>query len=283
MSSCNRRSPPAQVPWDAPLSAAALAFVDLEMTGLDAARHRIVEICVVRVVGGVSVDRLESYVRPEPLPEKIGNQHVHGIDRISVAAAPTFAELAPRVRGLLADAVMLAHGSRWDAAFLNAEMKRAEQDWQVVHHIDTVSLSRRLLSADNYKLATLAKLLDIPNENPHRAGSDVAVTRRLFEHLVTAMGASSASLTPRQLWERSVGKNNLVPGILHAAEAAAAHGQRVLVRYRASKRGQQDLEFVVTDVRRDLDPPVVLGYLHHTRGRRELRADRILSLELVAK
>jgi hypothetical protein len=37
---------------------------------------------------------------------------------------------------------------------------------------------------------------------------------------------------------------------------------------------------MVTDVRTDLDPPQVLGYLLPSRSRRELRADRILALDV---
>jgi DNA polymerase-3 subunit epsilon len=41
----------------------------------------------------------------------------------------------------------------------------------------------------------------------------------------------------------------------------------------------QRFRFHVTAVLTDLDPPVVLGYLQHTRGRRQLRADRIVRIE----
>ncbi|MBV9948547.1 MAG: hypothetical protein JOZ69_16980, partial [Myxococcales bacterium] len=44
--------PPPGPPWDLPVTEAPLAFVDLEMTGLDVARDRVVEICAERVVGG---------------------------------------------------------------------------------------------------------------------------------------------------------------------------------------------------------------------------------------
>jgi DNA polymerase-3 subunit epsilon len=37
----------------------------------------------------------------------------------------------------------------------------------------------------------------------------------------------------------------------------------------------------ITDVRTDLDPPRVLGYLLPSRSRRELRADRILAIEAI--
>lgn len=284
MSSSSREAPPDCFPWDEALEAAPLAFVDLEMTGLDPRHHRVIEICIERVVGGEVIDRLETYVKPESLSTPVGNHHVHGIDAADLESAPSFTELVPRIRALSSDAVMVAHGARWDAAFLRAEMQRAEQSWDATHHIDTLALSRRLLRAESHRLARLAAMLEIPNEAPHRAANDVAVTRSLFTHLVSlARDAGGRDPTPRILWERCVGMSLVKPGILEAAEGAREHGQLMSVCYRASRRGPQKLEFVVTEVRRDLDPPVVLGYLHHTRGRRELRADRILSLERLAK
>lgn len=254
------------------------------MTGLDVQRHRVIEICVERVVGARTVERLESFVRPEPLGDTVGNHHVHGIDAHALREAPTFAALVPQIRALLDDAVMVAHGARWDAAFLRAEMARAgHAPWAPSHHIDTLALSRRLLTVDSHRLDFLAESLNIPSPRHHRAANDVAVTRALFEALLQAAGRQGmAATTPRAVWDWCVGKGAVQPAVLEAADRAAERGMPVSVRYRAARRGVQELEFVVTEVRRDLDPPVVLGYLHHTRGRRELRADRILSLELLA-
>ena len=67
--------------------------------------------------------------------------------------------------------------------------------------------------------------------------------------------------------------------ILDAAEAARVSRAPILVTYRASGKKPKALQFRVTSIRSDLDPPVVLGYLHQSRGRRQLRADRILAIE----
>ena len=237
------------------------------MTGLDARRHRVIEICIERWRGDVQEDRLESLVRPEPLTETVGNHHVHGIDAASLESAPTFAELLPRIDALLDGAAMIAHGARWDAAFLRAETRRAGHEPERGHHLDTLALARRLIRAESHGLAALAESLGIANERPHRAANDVAVTRGLFAHLVALMReCEPRPLTPRVLWERCVGKSIVSPEILDAAQHAIDHGQLTSVCYRASRRAPQQLQFVVTEVRRDLDPPVVLGYLHHTRG-----------------
>src|SRR3954471_7226253 len=93
------RPPPPGPPWDLPLAEAPLAFVDLEMTGLDAKKDRVVEICIERVRGGAAEERLHTLVRPEG--GETGNVHVHGIDVAALASAPTFAEIADRVAKIL--------------------------------------------------------------------------------------------------------------------------------------------------------------------------------------
>jgi DNA polymerase-3 subunit epsilon len=56
--------PPPGSPWDLSVGEAPLAFVDLEMTGLDVANDRVVEVCIERVVGGAVVRSLASLVDP---------------------------------------------------------------------------------------------------------------------------------------------------------------------------------------------------------------------------
>jgi DNA polymerase-3 subunit epsilon len=69
--------------------------------------------------------------------------------------------------------------------------------------------------------------------------------------------------------------------VIAAAIRACEQEADVVVRYRPSHRGAQELPMRITQVRTDLDPPRVLGYLLDARSRRELRGDRILAIEPV--
>jgi DNA polymerase-3 subunit epsilon len=75
--------PPPGPPWDVPVERASFAFVDLEMTGLDVTRDRVVEICVDRVVGGERTAFICTLVDPG---ERVGGAaHVHGLDSAMLA------------------------------------------------------------------------------------------------------------------------------------------------------------------------------------------------------
>jgi len=275
VSGSTREPPPEGFPWDAPIADAPLAFVDLEMTGLEPKRHRVIQICIERVVGGDLVERLLTFVHPGDAP--IGGTEVHGIAAEDLQAAPRFAAIVEDVARLFEGAILVAHGARWDIAFLSAEHARLDRPWHRRHYLDTLALARRTIDAPRHGLAPLAQHLGIDNPQPHRADNDVRVTRALFDLLSERIDPP----TPRALWELGVGRRRVRPEILDRADQALVLRRTARVCYRPCGKAPQELTFHVTEVRRDLDPPVVLGYLLDTRGRRELRADRILSLSVL--
>src|SRR6476646_6424387 len=112
MPSSSPAPPPEGIPWDLPIAEAPLAFVDLEMTGLDVAVDRVVEVCIERVVGGQRQQILTSLVFPS---ERLGGaSHVHGLDATTLAGAPPFAELADGIVAILDGAILVAHAAEWD-------------------------------------------------------------------------------------------------------------------------------------------------------------------------
>lgn len=272
-----RAPPPPGPPWDAPLEEATFAFVDLEMTGLGPA-DRIIEICVVRERGGVGETAIDTLVRPDDA--RFGNAHIHGITADELATAPTFAELADRVESALAGAVFVGHGIRHDVQFLAAEMARVGRAYEVAFPIDTLTLSRRSFALPNHSLDALASEFQIPRGRAHRAADDVEVLRAVFRRAVAALTPS----TVRDLFETRIGVREARPAIVDRARELVGSGEIVRVRYRPSGRAPELVEMVLTAVIPSLkegETPRVVGYLVPSRGRRELRADRILAIDVV--
>ena len=269
----NPPPPPAGPPWDVPVSEAPLAFLDLEMTGLDAANDRVVEVCVDRVVGGRRVQLVHSLVRPDA---RIGGaSHVHGLDEAALAGAPPFADIAGEVLRALDGAVLVAHAAEWDVSFLQAEMKRAGRELTLTHWLDTLVLARRSFAFGSYSLDALCMSLAIDRGRAHRADSDVAAMRCVFDRCVAILAPQSV----RDLWEVRVAQRRARATIVTACEAAVEHGLPVEVVYRPARKPPQTLLMILTEVRSDLDLPRAIGYLLPGRGRRELRADRILRVD----
>lgn len=280
--------------WDEPIEQVALAFVDLEMTGLDIEQDRVVEICIERTVAAQTVARLHTLLRT-PAMEQAGAQPesrdaarsesldrmrataqaLHGITAAERSLAPCFAEVAAEVTALLGQAVLIAHSAAHDVAFLQQEFRRVATPWACPYFVDTLPLVRRGLALPRSGLVAAAARLGIPNPRPHRADNDVAVLRALWQRLLEQLTPK----TPRDLWNFQAGLKPDLAAVLAAASQARERGQLVWISYRCARRPVERLAFRVTEVRTDLDPPRVLGYLELSRGRRELHGDRILAIE----
>ncbi len=268
--------PPAGAPWDCPLAEAPFAFVDLEMTGLDVENDRVVEVCIDRILGGKRTSLLTTLVKPPP--ERIGGSaHVHGLDAKALEAAPPFEEVASAIEAILEGAILVAHGAVWDVRFLEAEMKRLSRPFWIEHYIDTLALTRRAFALPGHSLAALCVHFEIDRGVAHRAESDVLALRAVFEKCIASLEPKSA----RDLWEVRVAERHARPEIMRIC-TESLQGELEIV-YRPARKPPETILLVVTAVRADLDPPRVIGYQLPGRGRRELRADRILRVHPVPR
>lgn len=266
---------PSGAAWDAPLAAAPLVFVDLEMTGLDARDDRVVEVCAERWVGAARVASVCTLVRPEPF--RTGNEAIHRIPEEALRTAPTFAEIWPALREVLGGAVLVAHGARWDVRFLEAELARMGEPGPFefsVFHLDTLELSRRAEARPSHALHALSRDLGLEVSALHRAEADVSALRAVFARVSELLGAR----TPRDLWHVRIGQGHARPEIVAALVDACARRKPVRIRYRPSGKAPTELVLVVTSVATEHEPPTVHAYETASRGRRVLRADRVLSV-----
>jgi DNA polymerase III epsilon subunit family exonuclease len=152
--------------------------LDVETTGLQPSRQRIIEIGISRFSEGDAASHWESLCHPErKVPAYIVK--LTGIDDDLLEAAPKFAEIAEAIVELLGDEVIVGHNVEFDLGFLNAELKRIDRAPVVNDRVDTLALATRLLPGlRKPTLAALAERLGVASVAPkrHRAGSDARVT-----------------------------------------------------------------------------------------------------------
>jgi DNA polymerase-3 subunit epsilon len=108
-----------------------LCFFDLETTGTNVTRDRIVEISILKVYPDHSHESATWRVNPErPIPPE--TTRIHGVSDADVKDAPTFKELAPKVVEMLKDADLAGYNSnKFDIPVLAEELMRAEQDFDL--------------------------------------------------------------------------------------------------------------------------------------------------------
>src|SRR2546428_435654 len=113
-----------------PLLALDAVVLDIEATGLDPAKARIVEIAALRLAGGsVSAETFSRRINPgEPIP--IAATKIHGIDDAAVASEPSFENIWPDLVHFIGHSVVIGHSLGYDLALLKRECERAGLPWK---------------------------------------------------------------------------------------------------------------------------------------------------------
>ena len=157
------------------------AVVDVECTGGRAnGGDRVMEVAVVHVQGGEWRTAFETLVNPQR-PVSPFVQRLTGLRWEHLHEAPTFLDVAERVRDALEGCVFVAHNSRFDFRFLSSELRRATDRGLSGHHLCTVKLARRLLPhLPRRNLDALAWHYEVPIVGRHRAGGDARATAQVF-------------------------------------------------------------------------------------------------------
>ncbi|WP_421920230.1 exonuclease domain-containing protein [Marinifilum sp.] len=108
-----------------------IAFIDLETTGINVAKDRIVEICIVKVSPNGDEDVKTYRVNPEmPIPAHASA--VHGIKDEDVKDEPTFKELGKIITKYLEGCDLAGYNSnRFDFPLLAEEFLRADIDFDM--------------------------------------------------------------------------------------------------------------------------------------------------------
>ncbi len=105
-----------------------ICFFDLETTGIDIVKDRIVEISILKIYPNGNKESKTWLVNPTiPIPSTASE--VHGITDEKVANEPTFKEIAKQIYQMIKDADLAGYNSdRFDIPLLAEEMLRAGVD-----------------------------------------------------------------------------------------------------------------------------------------------------------
>lgn len=159
-----------------------LLFFDLETTGTDVAKDRIVQIAICDIDG----KGLATLVQPGiPIPKEASD--IHHITDKDVDTAPPFGDLAPDIQAMLEGATLVGYNSKsFDARILDRHLREHGEDgiaddhphidlytvWQEVERRTLANCARRYLGKDI--------------ENAHDARVDVAATMEILPAMLRA-------------------------------------------------------------------------------------------------
>jgi DNA polymerase-3 subunit epsilon len=139
-----------------------LAFLDLETTGTDIGKDRIVELAIVKLMpdGQVTMwpaqhGKEHRFIINPTVPIPIESSLVHGIYDADVQSAPTFNEVAPKLFKFLFDCDLGGFNSnRFDIPLLAEEFLRADIDFSIEgRNLIDVQVIFHLMEQRNLKAA----------------------------------------------------------------------------------------------------------------------------------
>lgn len=155
--------------------------LDLETTGLDPKKNKIIEIGAVHVKDNNIIEEYQTMINPGwKLPEKV--TELTGITDEELTGAPAIEDKIGEFLDFVGDRVILGHSILFDYSFL----KRAAVNHKLSFEadaIDTLKISRKYLSElPSRNLHAICLYYGIDHKE-HRALEDARATHKLYLHL----------------------------------------------------------------------------------------------------
>ena len=146
-------------------------FVCFDVETPNARNDRMSAIGITVVEDGVITEEFFSYVNPEE-PFDSFNTELTGISADTVASAPTFGQLWPRIRPILSGGILAAHNAPFDLGVLKKCLNDYGILWKAqVPYVCTVRIGRKVLPGISHRLNEMCSYYRIGLDH-HKADSD---------------------------------------------------------------------------------------------------------------
>jgi DNA polymerase-3 subunit alpha (Gram-positive type) len=156
--------------------------VDIETTGLNPGRNRIIEIGAIRVERGEIRGRFDTLVNPRcAIPSEI--VELTGIDARMLLDAPHIEEAMEEFLAFAGEDVLLGHNLIFDYSFLKRNAADLGKKFERFG-IDTLKIAKVFLPELKKKsLGALCAHYGVVNEHAHRAEDDALAAVRIYERM----------------------------------------------------------------------------------------------------
>jgi len=163
-----------------------LIFFDVESTGLNVVRDRIVQIALIKYSPGKDApEELSLLINPGvPIPEE--SQAIHGISAADVANKPTFGQVAKQIYDFIGEGDLSGYNSaRFDIPILMEEFARVGMEFSMENR-SSVDVQRIFYKMEPRTLsAAMRYYCNKELEGAHDALSDVRATVEVLKGQLT--------------------------------------------------------------------------------------------------
>jgi len=156
--------------------------VDIETSGSKPENAQVIEIGAIKFAGDRVIDRFESFVYADEVPEYITK--LTGIEQKDLEEAPSQKDVLLRFKEFLGDAVFVAHNVDFDYNFISRKLEQLGYGRLANRKLCSIDLARRTIESERYGLEFLNEHLGIRTPVSHRAYADA---RTAYEVLKAAL------------------------------------------------------------------------------------------------
>lgn len=155
--------------------------IDVETTGLQPGKDKLIEVSAVRIRDGNVTETFQHYINPYiPVPEDTPTNLTNDF----LQNYPTADTVLPQFLTFLGSDTLVGHNITFDLGFLRTESGKFIPN----DTIDTCTMSRRCLELPDYKLSTLCDFFGIQHDSDHTANGDCLSAFELYERLLCIKG-----------------------------------------------------------------------------------------------
>lgn len=161
-----------------------IIVLDVETTGLDPQKEKIIEFAALKLKNGEIIDEFETLINPEQ-HIRHSSIAIHGITEEMVEDAPKTEEIMPQIFEFIGEHPMVAHNAIFDYSFLNETHIALYQTPFENHYIDTQQMFREICPDEkSHGLNTLMARFKIEEQGiKHRAMADAKGLALAYPHL----------------------------------------------------------------------------------------------------
>ena len=157
--------------------------LDVETTGLDYTKEKMVEFAAIRLENGKMKDRFETLINPEQHIRK-SSIAVHGITEEDVKDAPTEAEVMPMILDFIGDYPIIAHNAIFDYSFINEASLRTTGKPITNARIDSQQMFKEVYpELESCGLESLMNKFNVEFDTRHRAMADTEGLAKAYPEL----------------------------------------------------------------------------------------------------
>jgi len=146
--------------------------LDIETTGLDYTKEKMVEFAAIKLENGKIKDTYETLINPQQHIRK-SSIAIHGITEEMVKDSPKEEEVIEKILNFIGDHPIVAHNAIFDYTFLNESSLRFCKKELTNPRIDSQQMFKEVYpDLDSHGLEALTKKFNVELINHHRAMDD---------------------------------------------------------------------------------------------------------------